>query len=74
VSKSWNGYAAIVYPGLIGESARWGDLHVSRPEVREGNWQLATGNWQLATPARSRKRNVDSAANGNHCVTGSGNC
>ncbi len=44
MSKSWNGYAAIVYPGLIGESARWGDLHVSRPEVREGNWQLATGN------------------------------
>ncbi|MEZ5326138.1 MAG: lamin tail domain-containing protein [Verrucomicrobiales bacterium] len=39
VAQSWNGYAAIVYPGLIGESARWGDLHVSRPEVREGNWQ-----------------------------------
>ena len=27
------------YPGLIGESARWGDLHTGRPEVREGIWQ-----------------------------------
>jgi hypothetical protein len=39
VADSWNDFANIVYPGLIGESARWGDLHTSRPEVREGNWQ-----------------------------------
>ena len=38
-SKSWNDLAQSVYEGLIGESARWGDLHTSRPEAREGNWQ-----------------------------------
>ena len=39
VSRSWNWFGDIVYPGLIAESARWGDVHTSRPEVREGNWQ-----------------------------------
>ncbi|MEM7387218.1 MAG: lamin tail domain-containing protein, partial [Verrucomicrobiota bacterium] len=38
-AASWNGFAARVYEALIGESARWGDLHISRPETREGNWQ-----------------------------------
>ena len=38
-ARSWNYLADIVYEPLIGESARWGDLHVSRPETREGNWQ-----------------------------------
>ncbi len=41
VSKSWNDLAQSIYQGLIGESARWGDLHVGTPEVREGNWQKA---------------------------------
>ncbi len=38
-AKTWNDTAALVYEPLIGESARWGDLHVSTPETREGNWQ-----------------------------------
>ncbi len=38
-AKSWNDLAQSVYEPLIGESARWGDLHVARPETREGNWQ-----------------------------------
>ncbi len=38
-ADSWNDLVAVVYEPLIGESARWGDLHVSRPETREGNWQ-----------------------------------
>ena len=38
-TASWNGYSENVYEALIGESARWGDLHASTPETREGNWQ-----------------------------------
>ncbi|MDB4491435.1 lamin tail domain-containing protein [bacterium] len=38
-AKSWNDLAALVYEPLLGESARWGDLHVRTPEIREGNWQ-----------------------------------
>lgn len=38
-AKSWNDLADLVYEPLIAESARWGDLHVSTPETREGNWQ-----------------------------------
>ncbi len=38
-AESWNDLADLVYQPLIGESARWGDLHVSTPETREGNWQ-----------------------------------
>lgn len=38
-ADSWNDLADVVYEPLIGESARWGDLHASTPETREGNWQ-----------------------------------
>ncbi|MGY8689517.1 MAG: CotH kinase family protein, partial [Verrucomicrobiales bacterium] len=38
-AASWKILTDEVYEPLIGESARWGDLHVSRPETREGNWQ-----------------------------------
>ena len=39
-AASWNHLAALVYEPLIGESARWGDLHANQPETREGNWQI----------------------------------